>query len=561
MFATIRRHQKWFWVAIIAVIIPSFVIFFTPDASLRGFGASNDFGSINGRPISQDEYYDAWRETALYFFLNYGTMPKGDESTRFGFDQERETRTRVLLIRKLKDLNVHVNEEATVQWITNAFFDRRQGAFRPENYDQFVRKIAQEGIRERDFERFVGHQVGIQQLIATFGLAGTLVTPQEAATLYRREHEEVQAEAIIFSSTSYLAKVTITTNALTQFYNERQVGYRTPDRVQVSYVKFDRTNFLAEADQQMAKITNLTQMIDAKYMKDGANFYVDTNGAVMPEAAAKAKIKEDVRKDFALSGALKKASIFATDLFKMTPVKADNLAKLASSNSLPVQISEPFSSYEGPKDLKVPGNFSTIAFKLTPEDPFAPPISGEEAVYVIAFGNKIPSELPPLDTIKAKVETDYRREQELLMARQEGDAFYQKLTNSLALGKTFEKFCEEAKVTPVKIPKFSHSTSDLPQLDSRLDLGQVKDVSNSLAAGKTSPFASNRDGGFILHVLTRQPADETAMKKELPDTIKSMQKDRVGLAFNEWLSREISLARVTGPPPPKTKSKENPKSK
>ena len=62
MFTTIRKHQTWLWGFIIAAVIVSFVIYFTPTSrrpdrsGLRGA----HFGSIHGRPIGHKEYSQAY---------------------------------------------------------------------------------------------------------------------------------------------------------------------------------------------------------------------------------------------------------------------------------------------------------------------------------------------------------------------------------------------------------------------------------------------------------------------------------------------------------------------
>ena len=104
-----------------------------------------------------------------------------------------------------------------------------------------------------DFGRFVRHYLGIQEMIGTLGLSGKLVTPQEARELYQREHQELATEAVFFSASNYLAKVSVPPEAIAQFYTNRLASYRIPDRVQVSYVQFEFTNFLDQAKQELAQ--------------------------------------------------------------------------------------------------------------------------------------------------------------------------------------------------------------------------------------------------------------------------------------------------------------------
>src|SRR6266498_2674912 len=113
MIGTIRKHQTWLWGLIITATVVSFVIYFTPTSRMSGFRdrSEGSYGTINGRVIAQEEFADSYRETRLYFLFNTGDWP--DKSgRRFGLDLDRETRNRLLLIEKLKDLNVQVSDEA-----------------------------------------------------------------------------------------------------------------------------------------------------------------------------------------------------------------------------------------------------------------------------------------------------------------------------------------------------------------------------------------------------------------------------------------------------------------
>src|SRR6185436_11262120 len=106
------------------------------------------------------------------------------------------------------------------------------------------------GLGEEDLERFIRHELALQQLISVAGLSGKLVTPQEAQSIYEREHQEVAAQAVFFSASNYLASVSAPPEAVSQFYTNQMARYRLPDRVQVSYVKFGISNYLAEATKQ-----------------------------------------------------------------------------------------------------------------------------------------------------------------------------------------------------------------------------------------------------------------------------------------------------------------------
>ena len=556
MLGQIRRHQKWLWVVIAGATIISFVIFIDPTTGRRGRGIaggrSGELATINGRTISAEEIEQARSEARLEYLFSSGRWPEEDESSRQFFNLDNQTQRRLILLEKLRDLDLRANDEAVADWIARAFRDRKSGAFQMELYQQFVKTALPRGrVSENVFVNFVHHQVGLEQLSSIAGLAGGLVTPQEAEAAFRQENEQLSTEVVLFSASNYLAGVEVTPAGLGQFYTNNMALYRIPDRVQVSYVKFAATNYLAEADQQLAQITNLTQQLDAIYQQRGADFYKDAEGKDLAHDAAIEKIKEEQRQHLALAVARKKATEFLQqldDLYQKEPKQPDNLDKLAAATGLQSAVTDPFSQREVPKDLNVFDTFAKAAFTLTPEEPMASePILGPDAAFVITFKRRIPSELPPLEAVQEKVTAEFRQREAAEAARKAGQAFYSTLTNGLAQQKSFQAVCLETNVISHKLPPFALTTRALPpEWEGRLDLSLLKDVAFNLSPGGISRFETTRDGGLVVHLLSRQPVDEAKLKAELPAFTASLRADRRRAAASDWLRKEFELARVTG---------------
>jgi hypothetical protein len=403
--------------------------------------------------------------------------------------------------------------------------------------DMFINQVLKpRGYDVEDLERFIRHYMGLEELIATIGVGGKLVTPQEIRDLYKREHEELATAAVFFSASNYLAGVSVPADALMQFYTNRLASYRIPDRVQVSYVRIDLTNFLAEATQDLAKMTNLDLQIEEGYKQGGTNFLHEWK-AQTPEEARR-NIRLDALKKLEMQATRKKALEFATPLFDMDPVRADNLDKLAKEKGLTVRITEPFDQRDGPTELAVGQDFAAKAFARTAGEPFAGPIVGMDGVYVIAFNKKIPSEIPPLDKIRAQVEREYQLNQAQDLARKAGMTFYQTLTNGLAQGKTVAALCADGKLQLADLPPISLSTRELEQVSEHLPLNQFKQLAFGTPAGKVSPFQMTAAGGVIVYVKSKLPLDEAKMTAALPTFANYVRQNRQNEAFNAWFRKE-----------------------
>jgi hypothetical protein len=161
--------------------------------------------------------------------------------------------------------------------------------------------------------------------------------------------------------------------------------------------------------------------------------------------------------------------------------------------------------------------------------------------------DRIPSSVPPLDSIRDIVMADYQNTQARELARQAGLTFYNTLTNGLAQGKSFDAVCQETNVTPIKVPPFSLKTRALPEIEATVSLQELKNVAFNLVPGKTSTFVPSRQGGFILYVVARLPVPADQLKTELASHMSEMRQERLYMAFNDWFNKETEKAKVRMP--------------
>ena len=539
MIGTIRKHSKWLWFIIIAATITSFLFFFSPSQRMNsgGRGASGDFGSVYGKTITRDDYVNAEREFELFYFFHNSEWPDKLSANELG----REIYFRILLIQKADDLGIYIGDNAAAAAADEILRSPNLvRALKIKNQsvplDDFVKYVLQpKGLTADDFENFVRHDLAIQQLFQTFGMAGTLVTPQEASAIYQREHEKLSTQIVFFSATNFLPQVTVTPAAVAQFYTNELAVYRLPDRVQVSYVAFNVTNYFAQSKAELAK-TNLDEQIEDIYNQYGAQAFPDEK---TPEAA-KAKLREEFIRERALADARVEANAFASAVFDLNPDKPQpaDLATVAKQKGLAAKITAPFDSQSGPEEFIAPDAFIKSAFGLTTDEPFAGPIVGPDAVYVIALDKTLPSEIPSLTEIRARVTRDFQMHEATQLAQRAGMGFVKTLTATLASGKRFAAACVMAGFPPEMLPPFSLSTQELPELGGRAGLNELKQAAFSTAIGQASGFAPTDDGGFVVYVESQQPADETTMNAELPQFLASIRRSRQSEAFNEWLGME-----------------------
>ena len=530
MIGTIRKHSKWLWVVIITLTVISFIYWGAAPAQRGGGGrASGDFGSVNGQKITQQQYVDAVNEFKLFYLFRYGTWPD-KKSAMSPADMKRETYVRLLLIQKASALGIHVGVD-TAALMANQMLSSFGRNGQVVSVTEFTKQVLEpEGLTVADFENFCRHDAAIRQLVDSIGASGALITPQEAAGIYQREHQELSSQAVFLSARSYLSSVPVTPAVVAQFYTNYLAEYRLPDRVQVNYVAFEVSDFLAQSKAEWAK-TNFDAQIDSVYLQYGAQAFPDAK----TPADAKAKIRDLMIRQRALTDARAQANDFASTVFNLSPTSAGNLATVAKQKGLTLQTTAPFSAETGPQEFTAPEGFAKIAFGLTPDEPFVNPIVSTNAVYVIALAKQLPSEIPSFANIQAQVTQDYQMQQATVLAREAGTNAYIRLTVAMAGGKSFAAACAAAGLQPQTLPPFSISTRELPSLAGRADLNQVKQAAFTTPVGHFSNFTETDDGGFILFVQSQLPMDQSVMNAELPQFAETLRRSRESEAFNAWL--------------------------
>ena len=389
-----------------------------------------------------------------------------------------------------------------------------------------------------DFERYLRHNLGRDQLISVVTLSSDLVTMPEVRNLYIQHFQELSTEAAFFSATNYANMVAEPSpDALAKFYQDRLSEYRLSDRVQVSYVKLDPTNFLADADQEIAKSPDLlAEKVDEEYQKRGTNYYPD----LKPEEAKK-RIVEEIRLGTAHDAARKKAEVLAEALYEMKP--QPNLAVFAASNRLTLKTTAPFEEQTGPAEQDLGLNFARAAFALTPAEPIGEqPVADGDAFFLLALDKKFPAEILPLDRIHARVLADYKQSQALQLARRAGRQLAQSATNSIAQGKTFDAACAEAKVKPVSVPPISIRSRTLPEVEDHLSTYEYQRIAFNTPVGKVADFVETMDGGIVVYVRQLLPLDETKMKADLPEFYNTVRLARRQEAIIELRNVPCGLA-------------------
>jgi hypothetical protein len=564
MIGTIRRHQKWLWGVIITATIVSFVAYFNPSSRLGGgqgstFSSSGpDLGSINGEPITLEQLQSAMREGRLFFRLRSGAWPDPQDRNK----QLQNWAEQSLVLQSLmKEYKIVATTDAAARFTKEQLFGVPPGQAMPlDVFNEWIQNdlMRKGGLSLEDLDHFARHQAAQRYLIALFGMTGNLITPKEVEFTYRRENEPMAAEIVSFPTTNFYGATAPSEADLQDYFTKHEAEYRLPDRVQINYVLFEPSNYLAKAAQLLG--TNIDDKIDEYYHQQGADAFKDESGQPLAAAAAEAKIKNQMRLSAAMQVAKKEAYDFLAALAEghddTHPYTQSDLGKLAQAKGLALKTTEPFDKKNGIKDLELPPKAVDILFSMredAPDDPgrsmlYTPsPLTNSTSVLVAGLQKRFPSQLQTLAAVRDQVLKDYRDSKALALAKDAGEKFTGALQVGLTQGKSFDSICAAQNIKPASLPPFALTTTNVPPGLDRASFQQLQETAFTLPDGQISKFIPTPDGGFVAFVKERLPVDEARMQRELPFYLARMREQRQMVAFQEWFSRQLQLRLI--PPP------------
>ncbi len=511
------------WSIIIAATIFSFVFLWGRYGNGGGSEGNYNYGIVDGQRVSGQDFREAETEVLLQrrFQDRNDTRDKAELP---------EVYDRILLIRKTEQMNIHVGS-ATVAQAALGYLRM----YNEPSFESFAARVFGGKLTADDFQRYLRHELAIEEMFTLYGVPGDLVSKQEAEMLYLRMRQDLAVQAVFFSASNYLAEVPPEPDPslLRQYYTNNLAKYRLPERVQVNYVWFNVTNNLAAAEKTLG--TNINALVENNYNQLGTNY---VRVGKTPEEA-RARIRELLIRQTAMTALHRQVNEFANTVLEITPPTPENLDRVARTNGMEVKTTAPFDAVQGPKELSTAYNFPQAAFQLDfTNQPISQPIPNEDGFYMLALKARLPEEANrPLEAVRSEVVADYKLAEARQLAQQAGDKLNQMVTNSP--GKSFAEICAQAKLTPTPIKiSLSNAKGTLPEVEDHLALQDFKQAAFSTEPGKTSPFYPTEDGGLVVHVDELVPINPVVMAAEMPEFLSQLRNKRRQEAFSEWYSRE-----------------------
>lgn len=532
MIGSIRKHSNWLWAIIVTAVIASFVIWSDAGGGRNSFDfGGSDFGKLYGRPITRDQLLKARTAVSVDDAL------RGGRARGASADNERQVAELMVLQAKVKEMGIQVSDDAVGKYLRENFKDASTGTF---NYDVFIQNLLQRTrIDESTFLEHIRQQVAIQHMVEMVGAASRLVTPREVESDYRRDNERWVTKAALFSVSNRVASITAKPEELTKFYSNRIAYYRIPERSVLVYVRFDATNYIAEAESMISKEAGFTNRLEEFYKQRGAEMFRDENDKLLSKEAALRKIRDEASSQGALGLARQAAVRFNDELGALTNVTASSFAMTASKLKVPLRSTTPFRVGERIMGLETVQSLPQRVAGLNAETPYTEPLDGDGFVVIPMLQTKLPPEIPSFETVRERVLQDYKMDRARAATREAGEKFQATAAAGLASGKRFDDIISSEKVPVISVPEFTTAAQNVAGLDSRLNLYLVRNAATSAKSNGVSRYTESSDGGFVLYLEKKEPVSDEAVKLALPTALAEARQQRRMSVFQSWFASEF----------------------
>lgn len=282
MLKFFRKHARgWFMLAVMAIIIIVFVLYFGTDRSAQ---QSAVIAIVDGRTVSMAEFHAEYERTLDLVRQRYGADLSAEMLKQMNLKQKTydDLINRHVIISKAQDLKVRVSDEELRSMImsipalqTNAVFDERK-------YRQMLRynKATAE-----DFEALQRVNLMANRIEAIVR-EGIKVSEAEALDLFILQNQKINLAFVRVSSQDIRQNIDPAREQLERYLNANSAVFRRPEQARIKYFYFPAAAYAPAAisDSDLRDYYNLH--------KDG---YRSKEGRQMSFSEARGLIAQELR--------------------------------------------------------------------------------------------------------------------------------------------------------------------------------------------------------------------------------------------------------------------------
>ena len=506
MIKILRKHRNWLMIVIAILALPFCLYFVKSDTSqIR----PDTFTQMYGRKITMTEARRDARLFQLSRLLGMSDLGEGLAPGGGNDDQKGATFiiNLIVLRHEAERLGISPSESEIVEAVRDFSAFHGPSGFDAAKYDDVERSILPSmGFTDEQLRELARDELclkRIKELVAS----GVTLPESESKSNYEQLYGKNFVSVVHVRSADFLKEIKPADDDIKKYFEAHKAELKTEEKRKVEFVR------LALTDEQK-------------------------------------KLKDKERID-----ALQKLADRAND-FSQALEKSADFHQVAAKSQLPIDSTGEFTMSGPDPKLKADPQLNQAAFKLTAQNSNSDPLQSADGFTILHLAGIVQARPLTLDEAKQKIVDQIKNERSREMAATKGREAAEKLKTSLKSGKPLPAALQEAGgLKPEKIEPFTvvddadaKNPPEKPK-DQPTDMMMIKNVSSSLQPGEVSDFVPWIDGGLIVLLEKREPADPAKYQQTKVKLEENYLKNARDYVFMEWLrdrQRDAGLQSAKG---------------
>jgi hypothetical protein len=487
-----RKYQQPLMIVVTVLIIISFVWLYN-GTQMDKLGTDR-VGVIYGRGISQAEFLRNARRfevaRALELFDLFGTLV--GRATSLDEARENFVWNSLVLRHEANQLSIGVTDDDVIAAVQQLPKFQTSGVYDSSKYNEFVQTVLlPNGFSPDQLEELVRDQLRLERIKKLIG-STVQPAPAEVRAAYELRSRKTEVSFVKLNREEFLQAAQVGDEDLKKLFEERKETLKTDEKRKVRFAAFT----LDEAGKALTgkeRIEAMQKLADRA--QDFAVAMAEPN-AKFDEAATKAQIT-------------------------------------------PAETAE-FTQQEPPPELGGSREISRAAFALTEQEPNSDALAAAEGYYVMQLSGITPARPLTFEEAQPKLAQQLKEERASEAMNLRAAELRNKIQPELQAGKSFADAAAAAGAKAETFPPFSLAQPNLQSPDAR----EIITTSMELPEGQMSDFVPTAEGGLLVHVDKRHPAEEEQFTKEQQTLAESLGGAKREAAFQDWLNERRAAANV-----------------
>lgn len=229
-----KKAGSWMLKIILGIIAIVFVFW---GVGTRNSGRTNVVASVNGEPITYEEYRMQYSDLVENFRRSLGENFDDELIKTLNLEGRAldSLIERKVMLLEAEKLNIRVTDEELAATIMSMPAFQKDGQFDEKTYR---RALNYARLNPEAFETMQKEAILIEKL-KLFIEGSAKVSEKEAREWYQWQHAEVNIDFVEFNPRNYKNRTIALTEAeITAFYEKNKSAYRTDPQIKVQFVKF-----------------------------------------------------------------------------------------------------------------------------------------------------------------------------------------------------------------------------------------------------------------------------------------------------------------------------------